>query len=194
MTETLARHAQLIAAMALRLPGRSVNLGRAARVAYLVDREMMREHRFPVTEGRRVSTGDGALNLSLLRTFRAGHNPLIDPVGNAGTYLRLFSVADGETCSVHPSVTESDLDCFSRAEMRVIDEVLTLWGALDADELDSLMSDAALFPELEGLSWGTDIAERAILYAVGDDDPDGTVEGLEETRRIDDAFDLMRSF
>lgn len=193
MTNMLERHAQLIAAIALRLPERSVGLGAAARLAYLVDREMMRAHRFPLTEGRRVSTGEGALSLSLLKTFRAGYNPLIGTIGDGET-KRLFSVADGDTCSVHPSVNEGDLDCFSIAEMRVIEDVLALWGALDVGELDSAMSNAASFPELEGMPWGTDISEGSILHAVGDEDPDDSVERLEESRRIDDSFDLMRSF
>lgn len=187
MKSHLERHAQILAAIAIRLPGRRVEHGRAARLAYLADREMMRRHGYPIYEGRRLSTGSGALCIDVLRTVRDGFQPRTE----AG--VPLFSSSDGYACVVSDEIVGDDLDLFSVAEVNVLESMMERWGALDAGGLDEIMSDRVAYPELEGLGIGHGVAVEAMFAAVGHADPEDAADGLASHRRLDEVFEIVAS-
>jgi hypothetical protein len=137
------RAAHLVAAIAVRLPGRTVSFAKAARLAYLADREAMRRHGFPVLDDqRRVTTaGGGALCIDVLQAMREGSNPEIPATGERTPGVRLFSTMADMKCTIDDAVRDEDLDLFSRAEIDVIDDVVDRWGGFDLGCIDSLMSD-----------------------------------------------------
>lgn len=173
----LEHAAQLVAAFALRLPERAIAFGKAARLAYVADRESMRRHGFPIIDDIRIAAG-GALNMKVLRTGRDGCIPLL-------AERPLLSVI-GEGCRLDPAVGVDDLDLFSIADNAVLDQVVGGWGDLEVDEIDRKMRDE--FPELSQLDAGMEVSERAIFAAVGSDDPDGDAERLQSFRQIDHLF------
>lgn len=189
------RAAHLVAAIAVRLPGRTVSFAKAARLAYLADREAMRRHGFPVLDDqRRVTTaGGGALCIDVLQAMREGSNPEIPATGERTPGVRLFSTMADMKCTIDDAVRDEDLDLFSRAEIDVIDDVVDRWGGFDLGCIDSLMSDTDIFPELHGLRPWMEVTDIAMFSALGDTNPQASAERLEDHRRIDRLFESMRA-
>jgi hypothetical protein len=106
---------------------------------------------------------------------------------------RMFSNTEDLICTVDDAVCDEDLDLFSRAEIYVIDDVVGRWGRYDCREIDDMMSDRDLFPELDGLLIGMEVSENAMFSAVGDLDPNGSVERLRDIRGINELFAAARA-
>lgn len=194
MNDHQDRHAQLVAAIAVRLPGRTVSFAKAARLAYLADREAMRRHGFPVVDDQRVATpGGGALCIGVLQAMQEGSNPELPATGERTPGIRLFSTTEDMGCTVDDAVRDEDLDLFSRAEIDVIDDVVDRWGGFDLGRIDSLMSDTDAFPELRALRPWMEVTEIAMFSALGDEDPEVSAERLEDHRGIDRLFESMRA-
>ncbi|WP_327209945.1 hypothetical protein [Rhizobium leguminosarum] len=190
MNDHQDRHAQLVAAIAVRLPGRTVSFAKAARLAYLADREAMRRHGFPVVDDQRVATPGGvAFCIGVLQAMQEGSNPELPATGERTPGIRLFSTTEDMGCTVDDAVRDEDLDLFSRAEIDVIDDVVDRWGG----RIDSLMSGTDVFPELHGLRSWMEVTEIAMFSALGDTNPQSSAERLEDHRRIDRLFESMRT-
>jgi hypothetical protein len=188
------RAAQLVAAIAVRLSGRTVSFAKAARLAYLVDREAMRRHGFPVIDGQRLTTpGGGALCIDVFPIMKEAVNPELPATGERTPGARLFSAITNLTCTLDDAVGDKDLDAFSIAEIAVVDDVVDRWGGFDPSDIDLLMSDTDVFPELSGLRPWMEVPEIAMFSALGDDDPHASAERLEEHRRVDRLFESLRT-
>lgn len=173
MNNDLEHAAQLVAAFALRLPAGQVTVGKAARLAYVADRECMRRHGFPIIDDIRVAT-NGALNIKVLRAARHSGRPLFSEIG--------------ESCFTDPALGIDDLDLFSVADNAVLDDVVATWGGLDIEDLDRKMRDE--FSELSHVEVGMEIGEKEIFAALGSEDPEGDAERLQSFRRIDQLFGI----
>lgn len=179
MNNDLEHAAQLVAAFALRLPAGQLTFGKAARLAYVADRECMRRHGFPIIDDIRVAT-NGALNFKVLRAAQHGCNPLVS--GHP-----LFSEI-GEACFTNPALGIDDLDLFSVADNAVLNHVVATWGEFDIEDLDRKMRDE--FSELSHVEVGTEIGEKEIFAALGSEDPEGDAERLQSFRRVDQLFEI----
>ncbi len=188
MTYEPKKAAQLIAYLILKAGGQSLNVLKAVKLVYLVDRESIKKFGFPVLDEKRCSLPHGPVN-SLTYSYIAGdYNP--DECGWSD-FLR-----DRENHNIalaDPRLTSDDLDELSEADVACADAVWERFGHMNQWQLRDWTHDPRNVPEWEDPKGGsTEIPLQRILHAVGVENAEDFLDVSRSLQAIDRAFEKAR--
>lgn len=180
--------AQLIAYLILKTGGSSLNVLKAVKLVYLVDRESIKRFGFPVLDEKRCSLPHGPVN-SMTYSYMAGdYDP--DPVGWSD-YL-----SDRENHHIalaRTNVRVDDLDELSDADITCADAVWDRFGRMTQWALRDWTHNPRNVPEWEDPHGGSsEIPLQRILHAVGVQNAEEFVETAKALQSIDLAFEKAR--
>lgn len=181
--------AQLIAYLILKAGTPALNVLKAIKLVYLVDRESIRRFGFPVLDERRCSMPHGPVN-STTYEFVSG----MYDTDECGWSDFLKDREDHKIALSRPDLKSDDLDELSDADLECADTVWNEFGHMDPWQLRDWTHDARNIPEWEDPHGGsTPIPLQRILNAVGVPNADEFAEIAESFRQIDRVFRKARA-
>lgn len=184
MSSEIEHHSQLVAALAMRMPCREISYDMVGHLSYLADRLSLSRHGFPVVNDVRISDGSSAMDCGVMRIVFDGFNP--DCRGD-----EMFDFVGDYSCRLSRHVEPEDLDLFSVASWKIVDETVASYAHLGVKGIEAVMGDKDRFPELAGKSIGQEISLIEILSAVGVDDPQAYANEIESHIRIDRVLSVL---
>lgn len=184
MRNELEHQSQLVAAFAIRMPGRELGYDMAGHLAYLADRLSLARHGFPVVNDLRISDGRAAVDCGVMRIVFDGYNP--DCRGTP-----MFSHVGDFSCRLADHVVMEDLDLFSVSMSSILEEVVATWVPEGVKGIEKAMADDLLFPEVVGRQIGEEIPVVEMLRAVGVEDAESCAREIEAYRHIDRVFSVL---
>ncbi|MET3615449.1 putative phage-associated protein [Rhizobium aquaticum] len=188
MTYEPRKAAQLIAYLILKSGRDRLNVLKAIKLVYLVDRESIKRFGFPVLDEKRVSMPHGPVN-SMTYSYIAGDYDA-DAVGWSD-FLRDRENHDVALAST--SLNADDLDELSEADIECADAVWERFGGMDKYALRDWTHNPRNVPEWEDPQGGSNpIPLQRILNAVGVADAERFAEEAATQRNIDAAFAAAR--
>jgi uncharacterized phage-associated protein len=188
MTYEPRKAAQLIAYLILKSGRRSINVLKAVKLVYLVDRESIKNFGFPVLDEKRCSMPHGPVN-SLTYGYIAGdYDPDV-----CGWSDFLQDREDHEIALTREGITATDLDELSDADIACADAVWDRFGHMTKWQLRDWTHDPRNIPEWEDPDGGsTEIPLQRILHAVGVENAEAFLEANRSLQAIDRAFEKAR--
>lgn len=184
MPSQLLEHAQLVAAFALKAPGREIGYDVAGHLGFLADRLCLQRHNFPMVTDRRMAVMGMGVDCGVMRTVFDGFNPVVrgEP---------MFSEVGTFACRLSDHIMVEDLDLHSVATTSIVDEIWSAYGSLRIEDLASAMSDAAVFPEIAAAGHGDDITIMDMLHALGFEDAAEIAQHIEDHERMDRLLSVL---
>ena len=180
--------AQLIAYLILKTGGQTLNVLKAVKLVYLVDRESIAKFGFPVLDEKRCSLPHGPVN-SLTYSYIAGD---YDP-DQSGWSDFLRDRENHNVALARQDIDVNALDELSDADIACADAVWDRFGAMDQWQLRDWTHQPQNIPEWEDPNGGsTEIPLQRILNAVGVEGAEDFTEVVESYRLIDRAFENAR--
>lgn len=188
MTYEPRKAAQLIAYLILKAGGQSLNVLKAVKLVYLVDRESIRCFGFPVLDEKRCSLPHGPVN-SLTYGYISGS---YDPEQSGWSdYLR-----DRENHTIalaRQGIVADELDELSEADIACADAVWEQFGHMNQWQLRDWTHEPRNVPEWEDPNGGSaEIPLQRILNAVGVENAEDFLEMSKSFHAIDRAFEKAR--
>lgn len=188
MTYEPKKAAQLIAYLILKSGGQTLNVLKAVKLVYLVDRESIARFGFPVLDEKRCSLPHGPVN-SLTYSYIAGD---YDPE-QSGWSEFLRDRENHNVALARPDIDVDSLDELSDADMECADVVWERFGAMTQWQLRDWTHDPRNIPEWEDPNGGsTEIPLQRIMHSVGVEGAENFTEVVETYRLIDQAFEKAR--
>lgn len=180
--------AQLIAALILKAGEQSLNVLKTVKLVYLVDRESIRRHGFPVLEETRVSMPHGPVN-----SYTYGHINGEHDLNNCGWYDHLQDKANHQIALADPKITLDALDDLSDADLECVDAVWAEFGHMTQWAIRDWTHDPKNIPEWEDPKGGsTVIPLRRILQVLAVENIDEVDETARSLEAIDQSFARAR--
>jgi uncharacterized phage-associated protein len=181
--------AQLIAYLILKAGGQPINVLKAVKLVYLVDRESIRTFGFPVLDEKRCSMPHGPVN-SLTYSHINGEYDL-----DIGGWSDFLEDREHHTIGLaKPHISGDDLDELSDADIACADTVWQDFGHMTQWQLRDWTHDPRNVPEWEDPNGGsTVIPLQRILHAVGVPNAEEFDETASSFRSIDKAFEKARA-
>jgi hypothetical protein len=184
MTSQMMQHAQLLAAFALRAPGREISYDLAGHLGYLADRLSLERHNFPIVRDRRVAVMGMAVDCGVMRTVFDGFNPVVCD-------QPMFSEVGPLSCRLSDHIQQDDLDLHSISDTKIIDEICGKYLGKGMEVVSSAMTDRETFPEITDEGFGQDISIEDILRGIGVDQAEEVAKEIEAHDRLDLVFSIM---
>ncbi|OJU02759.1 MAG: hypothetical protein BGN83_16045 [Rhizobium sp. 63-7] len=180
--------AQLIASLILKTGGQSLNVLKAVKLVYLVDRESIKRFGFPILDEYRVSMPRGPVN-SLTYSHINGEFDL-----DACGWSEFLEDRAGHLIALSNSnVTPDDLDELSDADLECVNAVWEEFGGMNQWQLVEWTHDPKNVPEWEDPNGGSVVIPlQRILHSVGVDDADQFAEASKTMKAIDLAFEAAK--
>ncbi|MBX3597853.1 MAG: SocA family protein [Rhizobiaceae bacterium] len=176
--------AQLIAALIIQSGLKSLNILKAVKLVYLVDRESIKRFGLPILEEQRVSMRLGPVN-SVTYSHLNGEYDL----SACGWSDVLRDRANHMIALADSSMRIDDLDELSDADLECVNTVLSEFGHMDKWQLVDWTHDPNNIPEWEDPDGGsTVIPLRRIMQAAGLRNVDDALQRHEALNSIDNAF------
>ncbi|MTH94644.1 Panacea domain-containing protein [Roseibium sp. RKSG952] len=180
--------AQLIAYLIMKAGADQLNVLKAIKLVYLVDRESVRSYGFPVLDEDRVSLPHGPVN-SMTLGYINGQIP-----DDAGWTDFLKDREKHTVALANDSLTVDDLDELSDADLKCADKVWNEFGGMGPFELRDWTHDSRNVHEWKNSNGGTAVIPLLrMLNAVGVPDADAFAAEAEDMKRIDEAFKRARA-
>lgn len=180
--------AQLIAYLILRSGGRSLNVLKAVKLVYLVDRESIRNFGFPVLDEKRYSMPHGPVN-----SLTYGHINGEYDLESCGWSNFLEDREHHTVALARPDIDVDDLDELSEADLQCADAVWDRFGNMSPWQLRDWTHDPRNIPEWEDPNGGSSIIPlQRILHAVGVENAEEFAETAASLADIDKAFQRAR--
>ncbi|MEP1879565.1 MAG: Panacea domain-containing protein [Roseibium sp.] len=180
--------AQLIAYLIMKSGGDRLNILKAVKLVYLVDRYSLEKFGFPVLEERRVSMPHGPVNSLTYDYLNGVYDP--DPVGWSEV---LRDRENHNIALANSDLSIEGLDELSDADIECADAVWASFGHMTQWELRDWTHDPSHIPEWEEPNGGsTVIPLQRILNAVGVSNAEEFANEAESFRHIEDAFRRAR--
>jgi uncharacterized phage-associated protein len=179
--------AHLIAALILKAGGQSINMLKAVKLVYLIDRESIRQFGFPVLDENRVSMPRGPVNSTTYSHINGEYD--LDACG----WSEILQDRANHKMALAQDLTPADLDELSDADLGCVDVVWAQFGHMTQWELVEWTHDPRNVPEWEDPNGGsTVIPIQRILHAVGVADAEAFVEAANAMKAIDRTFESAR--
>lgn len=180
--------AQLIASLILKTGGTSLNVLKAVKLVYLVDRESIKRYGFPILDEHRVSMPRGPVN-SITYSHINGEYDL----EGCGWSEFLEDRADHKIALASNDIKEDDLDELSDADLDCVNAVWERFGGMDKWALVEWTHDPKNVPEWEDPNGGSVVIPlQRILHAVGIEDAEEFSNIANEFKAIDRAFEAAK--
>jgi uncharacterized phage-associated protein len=180
--------AQLIAYLILRSGGQSLNVLKAVKLVYLVDRESIKRFGFPVLDEKRVSMPHGPVNSMTYSHINGEHD-----LATSGWSDYLEDKEHHQIALVHPGLALSELDELSEADISCADAVWDRFGHMNQWQLRDWTHDPRNVPEWEDPNGGSaEIPLQRILHSVGVENAEDFADAAKSFEGIDRAFEKAR--
>ncbi|UXS39880.1 SocA family protein [Agrobacterium tumefaciens] len=180
--------AQLIASLILKTGEQSLNVLKAVKLVYLVDRESVKRYGFPVLDETRVSMPHGPVNSATYSHINGEYE-----LEECGWAEFLEDRAGHNIALANKEINVDNLDELSEADLGCVDAVWAEFGKMDQWQLRDWTHDPRNVPEWEDPNGGSTIIPlQRILNAVGVENADEFVEASKTLRSIDLAFEAAR--
>lgn len=180
--------AQLIAALIIKAGGNSINLLKAVKLVYLIDRESIRRYGFPVLDEARVSMPRGPVNSMTYSHINGEYD--LDECGWSDI---LQDRANHKMALADEQLNLDDLDELSDADLTCVETVWAQFGHMNQWDLVNWTHDPKNVPEWEDPNGGsTVIPLQRILNAVGVTDAEWFVEASKAMKAVDRTFESAR--
>jgi len=179
--------AQLIAALILKNEGQMLNILKAIKLVYIIDRESIKQCGFPVLDEPHYSLPHGPVNSC---TYNHINGECRDETGWSD-----FLTARENHCVglANNEISLDDLDELSDAEISYIDDVWARFGSMDHWDLVEWTHNPDNVPEWEDPNGSAlFIPLQNIMNAVGLPDAEEFLEAYEQLKVIDSAFERAR--
>lgn len=164
-----------------------MNVLKAVKLVYLVDRESIKRFGFPVLDENRYSMPHGPVNST---TYRYIQGELRQ---DAGWSDFLTDRSNHRIALANDVGTADDLDELSDADLACVDAVWEQFGGMSQWELVDWTHDPRNVPEWEDPDGGSAIIPmQRILHSVGVEHVDEILETTETLKAIDRAFEAAR--
>lgn len=174
---------QVIAALALKTGDRTLNVLKAVKLVYLVDRHSIQSTGFPVLDERRCSMPHGPVNSETYSHINGEHD-----LTESGWSDFLEDRAN-HRLAVVDGVDEDALDELSDADFESIEAVWAQFGGMNQWQLRDWTHDRRNVPEWEDPQGGSrTIPIERIMAMVGMENSDEHAELVEDFDRIDRVF------
>ncbi|GAA4525272.1 Panacea domain-containing protein [Chelativorans composti] len=155
--------AQLIAYLILKSGGPALNVLKAVKLVYMIDRESIKRYGFPVLEEKRCSMPHGPVNSLTYAYITGSYEP-----EKSGWSEFLRDRENHNIALADPNIRIDDLDELSEADMACADAVWERFGRMSQWQLRDWTHDPRNIPEWEDPNGGsTVIPLQRILHAVG---------------------------
>jgi uncharacterized phage-associated protein len=188
MTYEPRKAAQLIAYLILRADGQPLNVVKAVKLVYLVDRESLRQFGFPVLDEKRVSMRHGPVNSSTYGHINGEYD--LDACGWSDF---LEDREHHQIALARPDLALEDLDELSDADIACADAVWGRFGHMHHWQLRDWTHDPRNVPEWEDPNGGSaEIPLQRILHAVGVQNADDFLNVGKSFHAIDRVFEKAR--
>ena len=172
--------AQVIAYLALKTAGHSVNVLKAIKLVYLVDRDSIERWGSPVLDESRFSMPKGPVN-SLTYAHVNGEYDL-DSCG----WSTFLEDRENHMVAVKAGIGEDDLDELSDADIQCLDAVWGKFGGMDQWQLVDWTHSSDNVPEWEDPKGSSvPIPLERIMRAVGLENSDSQAKLLDDHGKIE---------
>lgn len=176
--------AQLIAALILKNGGRDLDVLKAVKLVYLIDRESIKKYGYPVLDEPRVSMRLGPVN-SCTYDFIKGEIPYED----TGWADFVTDKENHEIGLADEKLGLEDLDELSESDIECLDAVWGQHGNKEPLELRNWTHDRKNIPEWQDPNGGSvPIDIKSIFEAVGVPNAAEMAEQYEEMQALDRVF------
>ncbi|MFP3544625.1 Panacea domain-containing protein [Rhizobium sp. SIMBA_035] len=180
--------AQLIASLIIKTGSNSINVLKAVKLVYLVDRESIRRYGFPVLDETRVSMPRGPVNSTTYSHINGEYD-----LEECGWSAILQDRADHKIALADQNMTTDDLDELSDADLACVDAVWAEFGQMGKWDLVEWTHNPKNVPEWEDPDGGsTVIPLQRILHSVGVQDAEEFAAVSAELKSADRAFESAR--
>lgn len=181
--------AQLIAYLILKSGGGRLDVLKAIKLVYLVDRESIRRYGFPVLDENHVSMPHGPVNSSTYAYVNGEYD-----AASVGWADFLQDRENHELALAHDGITDDDLDELSEADIECADDVWAEFGHMGKWQIRDWTHDPRNVPEWEDPHGSSaPIPLQRIMHAVGLHNAEEFAETAMDIRRIDAAFKASRA-
>ncbi len=180
--------AQLIAYLILKCGKQSLNVLKAVKLVYLVDRESIKNFGFPVLDEKRCSMPHGPVNSQTYSYIAGDYDP-----DECGWSEFLQDCANYNIALARPEISSVDLDELSDADIECANAVWERFGHMNQWQLRDWTHDPRNVPEWEDPNGSsTEIPLRRILNAVGVKNAEAFLEMSTSFQAIEEAFERAR--
>lgn len=180
--------AQLIAALILKAGGETINLLKAVKLVYLIDRESIRRYGFPVLDEPRVSMPRGPVNSTTYSHINGEYD-----LEACGWSEILQDRANHKIALAHQGVAFDDLDELSDADLECVEAVWAQFGHMSQWDLVDWTHNPKNIPEWEDPNGGsTVIPLQRILHSVGVENAEDFADVSKAMKAADRAFESAR--
>ncbi|MBB3146385.1 putative phage-associated protein [Phyllobacterium trifolii] len=180
--------AQLIASLIIKSGGQSLNILKAVKLVYLIDRESIQRFGFPILDETRVSMPKGPVNSTTYSHINGEYD-----LDECGWSEFLEDRENHKIALAAEGISIDDLDELSDADIQCVEAVWDKFGQLTQWELVEWTHDPKNIPEWEDPNGGsTVIPLQRILHAVGVEDAEDFVDTAKAHRAIDKSFERAR--
>ncbi|OYR25841.1 hypothetical protein CEV34_2697 [Brucella pseudogrignonensis] len=174
----------MIAALILKAGEQSLNILKAVKLVYLVDRESIKRYGFPVLEEARVSMPHGPVN-----SYTYSHINGEYDLKECGWSDFLQDKANHQIALADTSIDLDTLDELSDADLECVDTVWDAFGKMNQWEIRDWTHDPKNIPEWEDPKGGsTVIPLRRILQVLSVENIDEVEETVRSLEAIDQSF------
>ena len=181
--------AQMIAYLILKSGEGKLNVLKATKLVYLVDRESIKRFGFPVLDEKRYSMPHGPVNSMTYGYIAGDYDPNL-----AGWSEFLLDRENHNIALANDAIQADDLDELSDADIECADAVWERFGRMNHWQLRDWTHDPRNIPEWEDPQGGsTEIPLQRILTAVGVRDAEAFAEASRALSQIDRAFKSART-
>ena len=182
------RAAQLIAYLILKSGRGKLNILKAIKLVYLIDRESIKRFGFPVLDEKRCSMPHGPVN-----SMTYDHINGVYDDDESGWSAILTDRENHNIALANREIRPDELDELSEADIECADAVWGQFGHMTKLQLRDWTHDPRNVPEWEDPNGGsTEIPLQRILHAVGVANADEFVEVAKSFQQIDRAFAKAR--
>ena len=179
--------AQVIAYFASKSPNKRLHVVKAIKLVYLADRESIARYGFPILDEDRVSMPHGPVNSTTYSHVNGEYD-----LEASGWSAFLRDRANHEV-SIKPSVSVTDCDELSDADIECLEAVWLKFGGMNQWELRDWTHRRANVPEWENPHGSSKtIPLVRIMSALGVENADEQAEIADEQTHIDEIFRSLR--
>lgn len=172
--------AQLIAYLALKTEGKTINVLKAIKLVYLVDRESIKRWGVPVLDENRYSMPHGPVN-----SYTYSHINGERDLESCG-WSNFLEDRENHMIAVKNNITVDDFDELSDADIQCLDAVWEQFGAMGQFELRDWTHNGDNIPEWEDPNGSSEIIPlERIMRAVNVKDSDAQAQLLKEHNAIE---------
>jgi len=171
--------AQVIAYLARKTPGKSLDILKAVKLVYLADRESIARYGAPILDERRVSMPHGPVNSQTYSHMNGEHD--LDACG----WSAFLEDRANHQIAVKDGISDDNLDELSDADIECLDEVWSKFGHMNKWQIRDWTHERSNIPEWENPNGSSSsIPLERIMSMVGVEGAAAQAEMLDNHNKV----------